>query len=515
MEPVELSPLGTHVALLLQRIQKNAQPQGHTLHVGGTAKDIYFAYEQLRNAADYTQQHLLLRTAIERFLRRTLVLGRPGPARALARDLVIELTNARYIANDSVPIATLKAINHFVAQYTNFYRAAIAYHGVSSDTAKRWTYHIASVAIERLLQPQPVQDIFVDFAYRHYLQAINRRDFAELADHQFGPAVFCAMQQAICNADKATTLSCWVSLTCSHTKNLSDFVNACLVIDEFFDSPATNKLSRLINRYGASIRAIHELLQRQPAIDLHNSQHFLNELETTTIENYDATQKRLLHSIKRALLFIGLTKLLIGLCLEVPLDILLFGTVAIVPLALTIAIPLVYLLSATYSLRRPSARNTKTILDYAQRILYRTTTPVVYRLRPMLNQNRTVLNTVYGVAIAAVLVFVGWILTRLGFHVVHGLIFFVFLSITSLVRFRIVQSAREFEIVDRQQSTFGLVSDLVYLPFIHLGQWLSDSYRQVNLMAHFLDLAIEMPLKTMLRALRTWVEFIREKREEV
>lgn len=517
MEPTnELSPLGQRLGRLLALTHSTRPGQaGTALHVAAPAKDIYFAYEQLRNAADYTQQHLLLRTAIERFLRRNLPLGHSSKTRKLARDLVIELTNARYLTNDSVPLATLKAINTFVEQYANFYRAVIAYHGISSATAKRWTYHITSVAIERLLQPQPLQDIFGDFAYRHYADAINRRDFANMADHQFGPAVFCAVQQAICSADKATALSNWISMTCTNSKNLSDFVDACLVIDEFFDNPTTNKLSRLINRYGAPVRAFRELLQRQPDINLHDQHFLLGELELTTVEHYELTQKRLLHSIKRALVFIGLTKLLVGLCVVIPLDILLFGSAAIVPLLVTMTIPLAYLLSATYSLRRPSTRNTRTILDYVQRILYRTASPVTYRLRASAHKSRPALNILYGVVITGVLVFVGWTLMRLGFHLIHGVMFFIFLSAASIIRFRIVQTARELEIVDRQQSMFGLVGELLYLPFIHLGQWLSDSYRQINLMAYFLDLAIEMPLKTMLRALRTWVEFVREKREEM
>lgn len=517
MDPkTELSQNGQHLALLLQRVQnKNNVGITDALHVGDTGKDIYFAYERLRNAAEYTQQHLLLRAAIERFLRRTMPLRHGSKPRRLARDLVIELTNSRYLANDSVSGKTLESVNHFIQEYTHFFHAITSYNGVNSTDAARWTHHITSVSVERLLQPQEVNDVLIDFAYRHYLQAIHRRDFSELPDDHYAAAVFCAMQQAIFNADKATTVSCWVSLTCAKSQSLDDFVHACQTIDTFFDNPATNKLSRLINRYGAPMRAVRELITRQPNLDLHDQKKLLSELELTTLEQYESTQKRLMHSIKRAVIFIVITKLLVGLLIEVPLDIVFLGQVAIAPIVLTLLLPTAYLLSATYSLRRPSVRNTRTILDHAARVLYNTSTPVIYKSRLRAQKNRTLLNAVYISMVVVVLALVGWALARVGFHIVHTAIFFLFLSATSLLRFRIVQSARELEIVDRQQSMFGVVGDLLYLPFIHLGQWLSDSYRQINFIAYLLDLAIEMPLKTTLRALRTWVDFIHDKREEI
>jgi hypothetical protein len=57
--------------------------------------------------------------------------------------------------------------------------------------------------------------------------------------------------------------------------------------------------------------------------------------------------------------------------------------------------------------------------------------------------------------------------------------------------------------------------DTFYLPFILVGQWLSRKYGDINLVARFLDLAIELPLKTILRQLRLWIRFLNEKREEL
>ncbi|HSE29261.1 MAG TPA: hypothetical protein VLA77_01605 [Candidatus Saccharimonadales bacterium] len=517
MDSQELSPIARRLDILLAQAQQKSNlstAAGENLHVSGLAGDVYFAYEKLRNAADYSQQHLILRSAIERFLRRNLNLKTGAHPKKIAKDLVIELTNARYFSNDSIAIKTLTEINRFVAEYTHFYNSA--QNLVGHQSASRWTYQILSVALERLLDPQYITDPFIDFAYNHYLQAIDARVFDGLTPEQVRIAVYCATMRALFNSDQATTLSVWLSIGADKNKRIDDFIAACQQIDEWFDTPQTNKIGRLINRYGAPQRSIKETLQNNLSLDLHNRPKFLSALEETILGLYNSTQQKLQKSIKRAVIFIFITKLLVGIAIEIPYDLLVMGHIAYIPLAITLIVPIIYMVSAIYSIKKPDGRNTMGIINYAQRIIYNTDNPVTYRLRARVGRKkRTWFNAIYAVIAVASLTLVGWLLAKVGFHIVHAVIFFMFMSGTSLLRFRIIQSARELEIVDRPQTVFAALADFLYLPFIQLGQFLSDKYRQVNLVAFLLDLAIELPLKTILATLRSWVDFLRDKREEI
>jgi hypothetical protein len=78
-----------------------------------------------------------------------------------------------------------------------------------------------------------------------------------------------------------------------------------------------------------------------------------------------------------------------------------------------------------------------------------------------------------------------------------------------------VQGARELDIVDRPQSLVTAVGNFFHMPFVHLGHWLSDRYRQVNVISFFLDIAIELPLKTSLKVLRQWVGFVTDKHDQL
>jgi hypothetical protein len=214
---------------------------------------------------------------------------------------------------------------------------------------------------------------------------------------------------------------------------------------------------------------------------------------------------------------VALTKMLIGIAIEIPYDLIVHGGLLWVPLILNLAFPPLYMASALFSIKRPSPSNTATILSYAERILYEGKRPLHYRFtqRHLNPQLRTAFNIVYGITFLIPFALLIWGLASLGFSFLHGLIFFTFLSGVSFFRFRLVQAARELDIIDRPQSLLTALGNFFHMPFVHLGHWLSDRYRQVNVITFLLDIAIELPLKTSLKILRQWVGFVSDKHEQL
>jgi hypothetical protein len=81
--------------------------------------------------------------------------------------------------------------------------------------------------------------------------------------------------------------------------------------------------------------------------------------------------------------------------------------------------------------------------------------------------------------------------------------------------FRLSRVVRELELVTTRSGLLASIRDFIYMPFIMLGQWISEKYSKVNIIALILDTAIELPLKTVLRLVRQWTEFINDKKEEI
>lgn len=99
--------------------------------------------------------------------------------------------------------------------------------------------------------------------------------------------------------------------------------------------------------------------------------------------------------------------------------------------------------------------------------------------------------------------------------IVHIAIFFVFISAASFLGFRLSRLIRELEVVRSSSNGLTFIRDFIYLPFVVVGQWMSDKYSQVNIVTLILDMLIELPLKTVLRLVRQWGAFIDDRKDQL
>src|SRR3989338_11023860 len=113
-------PLSLYTKALLdtlKSIKSKAKPDDNSaLSVSQTVSFFALVYEKVRNAVEYREDHLILRAAIDRILRRRFSLNPDG--RGEAENLLRELLWARYFNNgvlgaeDSAIIQGL--INRFI-----------------------------------------------------------------------------------------------------------------------------------------------------------------------------------------------------------------------------------------------------------------------------------------------------------------------------------------------------------------------------------------------------------------
>lgn len=489
---------------------------GEKLHVSGVAGTLYFAYEQLRNIAEYTEQHLILRATIERFLKRHMQFS--SSPRKIGFELVEELTQERYLQNDSVNQHTVDRINAYLDYYTQL-QATLhdGTHHVTREETMRWTLQAASVTIEQLLTPSPKTKAFIEFAYEHCIKATERSDFGDITQENFDAALYCAVHRALLKSDAATTRAYYVLADPERSRTVEAFIHANRQIDKWFDAPLTTRLNQMISRNGAPLRIIYEVAiqSTNSSATIRQSNKLASRVSAIANEQYQSTHKRLIKSIIRTLAFVFITKALIGLLIEVPYDIWQHGQVLIVPLIVNMLFPPLYMATAAWAVKKPDEANTHALKQQIERILFESPNPLRYRTpkRDISKALRIAFTIVYALAYAASFGLVIWLLLKLDFSWVHIGVFFLFFSAVSFFRFRLIQSSRELDVNDRRESIFAIIADFFYTPFIKLGEWLSARYKQVNVLTVILDLMIEMPLKTTLRILQEWVRFMRDKRE--
>ncbi|MDB5178827.1 MAG: hypothetical protein JWN01_770 [Patescibacteria group bacterium] len=515
-----LTPAATNLVAGLKVADSQAPATGQMFHVSGLGQSFYFAYEQLRNVAEYREHHLLLRGAIERYLARNTRLDRIAPA---AAELITELTQAGYLKNDSQPLATLTRIDELLAQYATMYQTLHALKRLSHAATAKWFWQIASVQVENLVAPNPRNTAAMRFAYEHYLGAVDRgaAGQAQSGDQRYQTALYCAVQRAIFKSDLATTRSHCVATTLPDLMHqpVEHFIELNQLIDELYQAPVTNRLFRLVSRYGAPMRIITRLTLASDSLGtiLNNRDETLSRIRALCAQQYIEVQQGLKGRIIKSIMFIFITKTLIGVSLEVPYDLTVHGAIAWTPLLLNITFPVLYMTTIGARIATPGRQNTEVIASYADRIFYNTGTPVTYKPKRRVSSktlNRT-FNIVYTIGFLGSLALLIWILHSLHFNIVNGAIFFVFFSAVSFLGFRLRQSAHELQMLDEHHSLVQTLIDFLSTPFVRVGHWISDKYAKANIVTTLLDLAIEMPLKTSLRLVRHWIGFLRDKQDEL
>ena len=231
---------------------------------------------------------------------------------------------------------------------------------------------------------------------------------------------------------------------------------------------------------------------------------------------YREMNTRINRGIVKSVIFLIITKFVIGIGLEVPYDYVVHGAIIWLPLLINLLFPPVYMILLRLTLVLPNRVNTTALVDRMDALLYaQRPTLSITSSESTANNYSTAFNVLYAALIIAVFGAAGWGLWLLGFGVLHLAIFFIFLSTASFLGFRLSRMIREIETVDAEQNGVSMIRDFLYLPFVVVGRWISEKYSKVNIIAMILDMVIELPLKTVIRLVQQWGKFISSKRDEL
>lgn len=514
----ELTPLGrqfiaslTHSRALVDA-QIKADASAEKVHVVGGGGSIIAAYEQFRNAAEYTEEHLLLQRAIRRYYKRLFLSQDHTQLDHSAEELIVELTLAGYLANDSIPHKLLATIDAYAKLYFDTHMQLQK----TPHFKDTWTLDVLSVRIEDTLHNLTDENIFAQLCFDHFITTIDINSYAKDANETDPEAaLFVAIHRSLLRSGDATIRAALLDRYQLTPKTLDSYVAVNHQIDLLFEADITDKLTRVVTRRGAPLRVFRHMLSSQENIDtlLQSQANFLSSFETQTNKEYESIAQRINRGIVKSVIFLIITKVIIGLAIEVPYDYAVHGSIIVLPLVINLLFPPLYMILLRLTLVLPGYANTKALVDRIDAVFYGQ--PAQYLARRRGGRFGIAFNIVYAALIIGVFGLVSWWLISLGFSVVHLLIFFIFLSTASFLGFRLSRMVREIEVVDADQNGITLLRDVLYMPFVIVGRWISEKYAKVNIVATVLDIVIELPLKTVLRLIRQWGAFISSKKDEL
>lgn len=501
-----------------------ARREKDTIHVPTVGNTISSAYEQLRNASEYSEGDLLQQRAIRRYLRRVLSFHAKESTNHYAGELVAELTQAEYLANDHTTKADVKAISHDIKRY---YEAYWEFAKTTKDLDDRvafqtWTLDVLAIRSEQTLQSHIRQLMFAHFAYTYLHDRINTKKIIknrEIFDKEdLSIILYIAVHRALLKSDNATIRTALID---SYRKDIDDidtFKRFNQKVDDLFIAKTTVNMTRVVSKNGAALRFVYSgFFGKDAPLTVHSlksPESLEQNLHRHIEQEYKALDKRLDVGIVRSVIFLLITKGIVGFAIEVPYDIFMSGEILWTPFFVNLLFPAVFIAFSRLTLTKPIDRNTSAIVQQISYLVFENDKHE-YPVRVPKDTSSPLFNTIYGIIFLFVFAGLSYVLYSIQFNIVQGFIFFTFLSTATFLSFRLSRQIHELEAVNTPQGTLSLVRDIIYMPFIYVGQQISYRYSQVNIVATVLDILIELPLKTILRLVRQWTQFLNQKKDEL
>ncbi len=529
MNSTLLSPLGKLLASSLEHINNyerhlDSIKKGDAFYVDTAGSKLTSAYEQIRNASEYADDHLFRQRAIRRFFNRTLSFHDKTNISNLAEDLATELILAGYTTNGSISNANCKDIK---AQIKRYYHAYWQYAKIERQHSKRqqfkaWILDVLSVRCEQIIQPNVRQFSFTHFAFTYLqneitLETLQNQTGENIKPEEHSIILYIAIQQALLKLDNATIRTSLIDSYHQDITILANFETFNGRVDRLLESSPVATAVRIIKKNGATLRMIYSGFYAPNAElgikDLESEGTFEYSLENHIKREYSLLDKLLDNAIVKSIIFLIITKSIIGLAIEVPYDLMVVGHIEWLPLVINLFFPAVFIGLSRLTLTIPNTRNTKAIIDQATAIVFSGHQPIkIHSKKPTASAGFSI---AYGLMFLVAFAGLSYILYLLKFNIVQGVIFVVFLSTASFLVFRMSTQIREIEAVTPSKRFTAVLRDIIYLPFIYVGQQISSKYAKMNIIAMTLDMLIEMPLKSMLRTFRQWTAFLNNKRDDL
>ena len=500
-----------------KRLAHVPDPETPVIEVDEAIKSIAKFYEKTRNALEYGEADFLRRRAVERSLRRILSMGTLKDPDGVALDMLRELIRAGYLPNDEIPETAAQPIGLILEKlFVAILQASSLFHDELVQFAvyeiedvifpERTAMQMATVAYvievcdERLRWPREMQD------------SAAHRAFLFVAAYKI---VLKADQTRILYAFVRDALPEWREADAGRTATLiEDFERVLQAAKRTVAHPHSEQYARSMRRLAPAFRALEDAVTEGIGESVSTLQ-LERRLEDAVQTRIGQAAKKLKSLALRATLYVIFTKMVIGLAVEMPLNIYLVGKVAPLPFAINLIFPPALMFFVAWTARPPKPEVAERIIEDAMRVATEEGVlghAKVPRPRGAARLAVFILMLIGFAGLALNILFRGT--AALDFTLIDTGIFLIFLSVISLFAWRVRQPLRELAASRRSGVVWMFVEVLVF-PFLALGRVLSDGIKRINIFLWLLDVVIEAPLKLFFASFEDWVAFLREKREEI
>ena len=523
MDEHKLSHLADHLLATFEKDKKDGGEDGEKkIRVNAVISEMASWYEKIRTSMDIREEEVILRGAIERIVKRRVLLG--GTGKSIAAPLVRELIWARYFPDASVPEEMVGQVEKTINLYTRLREAILKKNKIRQSIIDEWFYHLLSTELVEILSPNRKKETIANFMFQIMKDHVEiTDDTPETRDAQ----VFIAVHKAFAKDDVAFLryhlfeqyFGKLAEENLQHVAN--NFTAGYNEIERQLRYPLKDRIFNYVKKKAAPFFILEDIADAygEHTRTLTESEESLKKAVFAFCEErYKTISGKIGRAILRSVVFILLTKAIFAFVVEGTYETILFGHISWTTMAINVSIPPLLMVLVGLFMRTPGKDNSERIYDRIKRILF--TEPAVLGESLVLTKatekgkptNNFVFKLLWFLAFASSFGMLISVLNLLHFHIVSQAIFIFFLTIVSFLSYRISQTAGIYY-VDEKPGLLTPVVDFLFLPIIQVGRHLTDGIAQLNLILFIFDFIIETPFKGIFGFFEQWFLYLHAKRE--
>lgn len=471
----------------------------------GVVETLARVYEKARNALEYRADHLVRRAAIERILKRYYIFDK-NP-NALARHLMTELSWARYVSAAEMAGVDSGKLSEVLAKYVD----AISNTNVSIE----WAIGVASAQIEEILNIDDDYRQFTSFAF----QVIRQKIKPDVDDLDL--LVVMAVEKVYAQSDEQRRAYHVLTILNKNWQS-ADLAETWRLIETAKKNPYLAKIENFSRIQMPPLLLLRDIYFANPSNfrDLISEKHDFEMVAKKVLESQmSLMSKRIATAATRSIVYVFLTKMIFGIAVEVPVDLLFSGSVAKWPLLVNLFVPVSLMWATTWKIKLPGIEERRKLVERTWKIVddFSNLGNEMDNLNLTTRKSMSVwyflFSGLYLLSFGLVFWAIFYGLGKFGFNFVSRLIFVFFVCVVAFFSNRISQTAKIYRWIGSDKRSSLL--DIVWLPILTVGSKLSQGLSRLNFLAFAFDFVLEAPFKLILRFLDNWVQFLHTKKEEV
>ena len=483
-------------------------------------------YEKIRGIVDWREEHLLRKTAIERILKRRMMIQKFDED--FAEHFLSELVRGGHFPNKRITFAKVDEIQTILEKYVFLFGES------QNKKIEDWLFSIAAVEVEEVLSAPKRERALIELMTNDLAEKLEikerKRQKVYLAQEERVLQIFIAVQRALLKLDNATitfhVLERFYPDWNKPSQETLQYVGANIArlqdnIQNILEHPYAERFYQVAEKYDTPYLIVHDIISADPekfSTLLENPQMLEDEIRHAYNRRHSRLRKRLKRAAFYSTLSIFITKVLLALSIEIPFEKFINGDLNFIPIGLSIAVPPMLMLILVGTVKTTSKENFDRVTVEVMKIIMKRLEKDVYLMAPPKERGGGTLGLVYGFYTLSFLISFGlavWVLTQLNFSIFSILIFLMFVSLVLFAGTKIRQRAGELLVEPEQGTFFYNILDIFSLPMIQVGRWLSGQISRYNVIVFALNFLIEAPFQIFVEFLDQWRNFLKEKKEEI